>query len=418
MTLIDTVVIGGGQAGLAMSLSLSRRGIEHVVLERGRVAERWRSERWASLHLLTPRWLSRVAGHPGAASADPNGFMGRDEVVDYLEGFAAVHAVPVRTGVSVRSVTRSGRGFHIGTDSTSWRAHHVVIATGESQHAKVPAFGRALAPDLHQVVPTRYERPETLPPGGVLVVGASATGIQLAEEIHASGRPVTVSVGRHTRLPRRYRGRDILEWLHAMGLLAERSTDVADLRASRSQPSMQLTGGAPPRTLDLGVLYRAGVRLVGRTVAAEGRLVRLADDLVESVAASEFKLARLRIRIDAWARRQGVEAEDPDPFQPVDVAAAPTTLDLGREGIRTVVWATGFGRSYPWLRMPVLDARGDIRHHEGVTSAPGLYVLGLNFLRTRASSFLTGVASDAEAIADHLVKRRARVLHRDRTAVA
>lgn len=417
MQRIDTVVIGGGQAGLAMSRALSRRGVEHVVLERGRVGERWRSQRWDSLTLLTPRWLSRVGGW-SPDEADPHGFMDRLEVVDYLAGYARAVAAPLREGVTVTSVEREGSGYQVATNEGSWKALHVVVATGESQGAFVPSMARDLASWVHQVVPTRYRNPEELPPGGVLVVGASATGIQLAQEIHASGRPVALSVGRHTRLPRRYRGRDILEWFHHMGMLDQPASEVRSLDASRGQPSMQLTGNPEHRTLDLRVLRADGVRLLGRAEGAGGARIHLADDLVETLASADIKLAGLRLRIDRYVREQGLDGEvgPEEPFLPTPLDDAPTSLDLRSAGIRTVVWATGFSRSYPWLRVPVLDAQGQIRHDGGVTPAAGLYVLGLNFLRRRSSSFLSGVARDAEELADHLVRTRARGGHSPQAA--
>jgi putative flavoprotein involved in K+ transport len=244
----------------------------------------------------------------------------------------------------------------------------------------------------------------------VLVVGASSTGIQLASEIHASGRPVTLAVGRHTRLPRTYRGRDILSWFHSMGILDERARDVRNLDASRNQPSMQLTGSSDHRTLDLRVLQAQGIRLAGRAAGAEGTVVHFADDLVESIAAAEVKLAGLRLRIDRFVEDAGMEelAAPAEPFQPVPLVDSPARVDLRAHGIRSVVWATGYRRRYPWLRVPVKDARGELVHTEGITAAPGLYALGLNFMRRRSSSFLDGVGRDAEEIAVHLTTARGR----------
>lgn len=404
---IEAIVIGGGQAGLAMSRSLSARDIEHVVLERGRVGERWRSERWDSLRLLTPRWLSRVAGWSDD-DADPDGFMGRQEVVRYLDRFALACDVPLLTGVTVLEVRREDPGFRVDTDQGCWRADHVVVATGESQDARVPSMAANVHPSVHQVDPTRYRAPGGLPDGGVLVVGASATGIQLAAEIHASGRPVTLSVGRHTRLPRRYRGRDILAWFHDLGMLDERAGSVKNLAASRAQPSMQLTGNDDGSSLDLGVLVGRGVRLTGRALGVARSRVVFEDDLLENIAGADVKLARLRMGIDAHIRERGLAGEvgPEEPFVPVPLVEGPRSLNLAAEGIRTVVWATGFRKSYPWLKVPVLDGRGEIRHDGGVTPQPGLYVLGLNFLRRRSSSFLAGVGDDAEELANHLVARR------------
>jgi putative flavoprotein involved in K+ transport len=408
---LHTVIIGGGQAGLAMSHCLSDRGIEHVVLERGRIAERWRSERWDSLTLLTPNWLSRLPGFR-YDGPDPDGYMTMPEVVDFFDRYARSIRAPVETGATVLRVESAGSDYRVETDHDTWLAANVVIATGYSDVPMVPAVSRVLPGDVLQVVPTRYRNPGQLPDGGVLVVGASASGIQLADEIHASGRPVTLAVGRHTRLPRRYRGKDILWWFDRMGLLDESIECVGNKEASRQQPALQLVGSRDHRSLDLGLLRDRGVRMAGRLLSADGWNVSFADDLVATTAAADVKLAGLLLRIDEVAARAGVleGVGEPEPFVPCwpgfMAETAPTVLDLRAEGIRTVIWATGFRRSYPWLRVPVLDDRGEIRHDGGITPAPGLYVLGLQFLRRRNSAFIDGVGADAAALAEHLAFRQ------------
>lgn len=404
---IDTVIIGGGQAGLAMSRCLTDRGVEHVVLERGRVGERWRSERWDSLHLLTPRWQSRLPGF-SYDGPDPDGYMSRIEVIDYLDRYSRSFPAPLLTGVTVTSVEVHPLGYMVTTDAESWTAEHVVIATGECDTPFVPDAAAGLAPAVEQLVPTRYRNPAQLSDEGVLVVGASSTGIQLALEIHESGRPVTLSVGRHTRLPRSYRGKDILWWFDRMEIFSERARDVQNLAASRGQPSMQLVGSSDRHSLDLGVLRDAGVRIVGRAAGIEGHRVTLADDLLETTVAADAKLGRLRLRIDEHIRQQGLAGTvgEPEPFQPMRLPDGATSLDLRAERIGTVLWATGFRRTYPWLKVPVLDDRGEIRHDEGITPARGLYVLGLQFLRRRNSSFIDGVGRDAEDLANHLCEHR------------
>jgi putative flavoprotein involved in K+ transport len=408
----NTVVIGGGQAGLAMSRCLTERGIDHVVVERGRIAERWRSERWDSLRLLTPNWLSRLPGFR-YDGPDPDGFMTMPEVTAYLERYACSFPAPVETNTAVRAVERSGSGFEVATTRGSWHARNVVVATGYSDLPLVPPIAARLAPDIVQIVPSAYRRPAQLPDGGVLVVGASATGIQLADEIHASGRDVTIAVGRHTRLPRRYRGRDILWWLDAMGLLDASTDAVYDLDISRDQPSLQLVGRPDHASLDLGRLAARGVRLAGRALGADGHTVWFDDDLVATTAASDAKLAMLLGRIDAYVERSGLAGavEDPEPFEPLCTAIgrAPDALDLGAAGIRTVVWATGFRRHYPWLRVPVLDGRGDIRHRGGVTDEKGLFVLGMHFQRRRKSAFIDGVGDDARDLAARIARRNERL---------
>jgi putative flavoprotein involved in K+ transport len=396
----DVVVIGGGQAGMAMSRCLVDDGVAHVVLERGRVGERWRSERWDSLRLLTPRWQARLPGF-SYEGPDADGYMTRSEVIAYLDAYARSFGAPVESGVTVTAVERGDR-YRVTTDRGVWSAAAVVVATGHCDRPAVPAFAAGIPDDAVQVVPTRYRNAGELPAGGALVVGASATGLQLAAEIHGSGRPVTLAVGRHARLPRTYRGRDVMWWLDRAGVLSDGVADVADLEASRRQPSLQLVGSPERRTLDLGALQDIGVRLAGRAVAAEGGRVRFADDLGASLAAADARLARLLLRLDAYIARTGEDVPAPEPIRPIHPAPAPTSIDLRAAGIRTVLWATGYRRSYPWLKLPVLDARGEIRHEGGITAEPGLYVLGLQFLRRRNSSWLDGVGEDARALADHL----------------
>lgn len=404
MRTTDAVVIGAGQAGLAMSHCLAARGIAHVVLERGRVAERWRSERWDSLRMLTPNWMSRLPGH-AYAGEDPEGFMTMPEVIGFLEAYAA--AAPVVMGADVLALRPSAEGYRIATTAGDFAARAVIIATGQCGRPLIPAMAAALPKALHQVTPSSYRSPGMLPPGGVLVVGASASGVQIAEELHRSGRPVTLAVGRHTRLPRRWRGRDILDWMERAGVLTERAEAVRDLAAARAQPSLQLVGRGS--SLDLGTLRAMGVRVVGRVEGiAEGR-VALRDDLAQTIAAAERTLERLLARLAPVADAEGAPDEAP-PAPLAPFAPAPALLDLVAEGIRTVVWATGFRRDYAWLQVPVLDEVGEIRHRGGVTPAPGLLVLGLRFLRRRNSNFLDGVGADAEALAAevlaHLVTQR------------
>ena len=404
----STIIIGGGQAGLAASRCLTDRSIDHVVLERGRVAERWRTERWDSLRLLTPNWQSRLPGWTYQGS-DPDGYMSMPEVVEYLERYSRSFDAPVLTGTAVTSVSVVDGGYRVVTDSGVWVASNVVIATGQCGRPLVPELGRELPDDIVQMVPTAYRNPELLTPGGVLVVGASATGIQLADEIHRSGRPVTLAVGRHIRLPRSYRGRDIMWWLDTIGILDETVDDVFNVESSRGQPSLQLVGRPDHGSLDLGVLQSAGVRLVGRAVAATGGEVEFADDLRASTSAADFKLAQLLARIDAFITDAGLDPDLPpaEPIVPVRPPQAPTAIDLEAEGVRTVVWATGFARSYPWLEVPILDDRGEIIHRGGVTPAPGVYVLGLALQRRRKSTFIDGVGDDAAEIADLIADRLA-----------
>jgi len=410
----DTVIIGGGQAGLAMSQSLTGHGIDHVILERGHVAERWRNERWDSLRLLTPNWQSRLPGW-SYTGPDPDGFMTKSEVIDYLENYARSFSAPVHSGVTVEVVERAAGGFRVETNAGVWQAPNVVIATGHCDLPLVPEAAKSLSHEIDQIVPTRYRNPEQLRDDGVLVVGASATGIQLASEIARSGRPVTLAVGRHTRLPRSYRGRDIMAWFEDMGVLTEGIHQVPDIRASRAQASGQLIGSDGHHSLDLAVLMRQGVRLVGRLHDISGRKVRFADDLSASIDRAERKMNEQLDRVDAFIEQEGMDRLFPNAERPLSVYApeAPGVLDFAAEGIGTVLWATGYRREYPWLKLPVLDTAGELVHDGGITSEPGLYALGLHFMRRRNSGFIDGVGADAVELAAHI---RNRLSHRSAVA--
>lgn len=407
----ETIIIGGGQAGLAMSRCLTDRGVEHVILERGRVAERWRSERWDSLRLLTPRWQSRLPGWR-YRGPDPDGFMTKSEVVTYLDEYARSFRAPLHTGVAVTRVHGRGDSFEVQTDAGGWVSSNVVIATGYCARAAVPAFAADLAGDIDQLVPTQYRNPQQLRAGGVLVVGASATGIQLASEIARTGREVILAVGSHIRMPRHYRGRDIMRWLDEMGVLGETTDQVPDIDASRRQPSLQLIGSEAGGALDLQVLQERGVRIVGRVTGASGHRAYFSDDLADAIGHADRKMHGMLDRIDLHLSRLRLTRAFPVEPRPRSVAVptAPRAVDLRDRGVNTVVWATGYRREYPWLHIPVLDAKGEILHRGGVTPRPGLYVLGLQFMRRRNSAFLDGVGADAADLTEHLIQHRARRL--------
>jgi putative flavoprotein involved in K+ transport len=323
------------------------------------------------------------------------------ELIAFFERYAASSAAPVLTDTAVQSVERSGNGFRVVTNRGVWSASSVVVATGYCDRPAVPAASRGVAPSIWQMVPRDYRRPDQLPAGGVLVVGASSTGVQLADEIQRSGRQVTLAVGRHTRLPRRHRGRDILWWLDQLGVLSQAADAVQNIERSRRQPSLQLVGKPDHSSVDLAVLHDEGVRLVGRVRTIDGHRVSLEDDLLATTAGADIKLADIFTRIDRFIATTGIAAAPPEPFHstwPLS-ANAPDSLNLKAERINTVIWATGYRREYPWLRVPVLNARGEIMHTGGFTAEAGLYVLGLNFQRRRNSSFIDGVGDDAWVIA-------------------
>jgi putative flavoprotein involved in K+ transport len=408
MPTIDTIVIGAGQAGLAASRCLTDRGVDHVLLERGRVAERWRSERWDSLRLLTPNWMSRLPGW-SYTGPDIHGYMTAAEVATFFHAYADATSAPVIEDTAVVHLTARDDGFDITTTSDRWRGANVVIATGWCDQPAVPAMASQLDSTIAQVAPSAYRNPGSLPDGGVLVVGASATGVQLADELARAGRAVVVAVGSHTRLPRRYRGMDIFWWLERIGSLDRTIDELPDPNIARHEPSLQLVGRPDQHNLDLTTLQELGVELTGRLTDVDGHHARFAPDLADTVARADLRLHRVLDEIDAHIDSTGLTAEvlDPEPLSPLAFGEPPERLDLAARGITSVIWATGHRRSYPWLQIPALDEQGEIRQHRGVTPIPGLYVLGQRFQHARRSNFIDGVGRDAAFVADHLVGRTA-----------
>ena len=406
------VVIGAGQSGLAMSWWLAQRSIDHVVLERGEIANTWRTERWDSLRLLTPNWLSRLPGY-GYEGDDPDGFRTLPQTVAFLRRYAEVVAAPLRTHTTVTAVRRSAADYEVVTDRGVWRCDAVVIATGAFNRPSVPAVASAIPHSIATLSATQYRNPEQLETGGVLVVGASASGAQIADEIQRSGRSVTLAVGEHVRVPRTYRGRDILWWMDAAGILDERYDQVDDITRARNIASFQLAGYPDGRTIDLNSLTAIGVKLVGRLagVNSEGK-AQFSGSLRNVCALADLKMTRLLNSIDEWAARSGLDRQAAQPQRYAATAveeSPPLLLDLTRGRIKTIVWATGFTPDYSWLHVPVLDAKGNVRHDGGVVSeAPGLYLLGTPFLRRRKSSLIDGVGDDARELSAHL----ASYLHR------
>lgn len=411
MPRVHTTVIGAGQAGLAVSRCLTDHGVAHVVLERGSVGQRWR-ERRRQLRLLTPNWMSRLPEWT-YDGGDPDGFMTMPEVAGFLARYADSFDAPVETGTTVTAVHRAGDGYRVRTDREEFTSHNVVVATGASDQPAVPGFARRLDPRIAQLTPATYRGPAALPgcglaggglPGGVLVVGASASGVQIAAELRAAGREVVLAAGRHVRLPRGYRGRDIHHWLDRLGVLRR---PVEPAAGAAPALSAQLVGSPERRDVDLATLQRAGVVLAGRLTGAGGTRVWFAGDLHRHAAEADRRLVRLLHRIDGYisdADRHAA-AIPAAPVRPVLPGPVLRELDLVAAGIGTVVWATGYRRRYPWLQVPVLGPDGEIRHERGVTPAPGLYVIGLPLQSRRNSTFIDGVGHDAVSVTRHLTRR-------------
>jgi putative flavoprotein involved in K+ transport len=402
---VTTVIIGGGHSGLAMSKRLSDGGIDHVVLERREVADSWRTQRWESFTLLTPNWQTGLPGHRYDGD-DPDGFMTRSEIVDFMQGYAEAIGAPVQAGTTVTAVRSADGGYEVVTDQGSWTCRCVVLAGGANNLPNIPNFAMSVPDGVVMVNPLEYRDPGQLPDGGVLVVGGAATGVQLAEEIHASGRPVTMSVGEHVRMPRTYRGRDIQHWMDAIGRLDERYDEVEDILKARKVASPQLVGTPERTTLDLNALTDSGVQLRGRLGTIRDGVAMFSGGLRNHCTLADQKLGRLLDEIDEWItiHDQDGEVDTAQRYEPTRVTAGtPLTLDLGRGEISSIVWATGFRPDLSWVDLPVFDSAGRLRHDGGVVDAPGVYLLGTTFLRRRRSSFIHGSAADTAELAAHLV---------------
>lgn len=399
-----TVIVGAGQAGLALSRWLTLAGHDHVLLERGRLAERWRSERWDSLALLTPDWANQLPGAP--SPQDPDAFRtGADFVAD-LERYAASFGAPIREHTTVLRVELDDVGeYRIRTDRGDWQARNVVLASGDCSVPTAPWFAGSAPPAVEQLHAVRYRSPDALADGGVLVVGSGPSGHQIAQELAAAGRRVVLATGGHARIPRRYRGRDIWAWLHDLGHLSRTLDEMPRDPRKRAHATLPLDGRDGGRSLDLGTLARAGVTIAGRLEGFAGDHALFGDGLQAAVAAADERLRRLLDRIDAHiAARADADAIPPaEPVAPLRLPAGPVSLDLASEAIRTIVWATGFRRHYPWLHVPFRDADGDIAHRRGVTDVPGLYVLGQRWQHRMISHQIGGVGEDARYLATKIV---------------
>lgn len=404
----ETIIVGGGQAGLAMSHHLARRGREHVVLERGRIAERWQSERWDSLTFQFPNRMIRLPGY-SYAGPEPDAFMGRAGIAELIIGYAREASAPVRCGIEVTSIRQSDRGtFVVEAGGTLMGAANVVIATGPYQLPAVPACASRLPPRLHQVTANRYRRPGDLPRGKVLVVGSGGSGCQIVEDLLDGGREVFYSVRRHRRVPRTYRGEDFGWWIEANGTTETTVDRLPEMWRTFKAP--MLTGTHGGHTVDLRNLAARGVTLLGSLADVSDGRVRLAPDLNANIAVGDQTFVQFNRGIDEFVQRAGLAAPVETGFDAYlsearDALPEIDTLDLAAAGITTVIWATGYRYDFGWVGCPVIDKHGAPMHRRGVTNVPGLYFLGLARLHKIKSAFLWGVGEDADFIADDIAAR-------------
>jgi putative flavoprotein involved in K+ transport len=413
---VETVIIGGGHAGLTMSYSLSQLGREHMILERGRVGERWCSERWDSFHFQFPNWTIELPGYKYQCD-DPDAFAPGHEVVRFLDGYADFIKAPVRCGVAVTSLEQGSRAkrYLIHTQNGTIGATNVVVATGPFQRPAIPPISAQVPPDLFQVHSSKYRNSDQLPSGAVLVVGAGSSGGQIAEELIESGRQVYLSVGRHRRVPRRYRGRDYGWWSSAMGMLDQTLDTLPSLEA-KNWPLPLLTGVNGGHDLDLRRMAAGGVTLLGHLQSVAGNTLIIAPDLKETLARADVWFTDFKKLVDDYVTKTVMDVPEERHFdegiaEPDEVFEPVLELDLKAAGITSIVWATGFRNDFGWVKLPIFDDTGEPVHRRGVTSFPGIYFLGLRWLYKRKSYFLVmaGPAEDAAYIAEHIKNREKKI---------
>lgn len=404
MAHISTVIIGGGQAGLAMSQCLSARSIAHVVFEKGNVAHSWQTQRWNSLRLLTPNWQSRLPGYCYSGT-DPDGFMSMPQVTRYLQEYAHKISAPVHERTTVEQVSVHGFGYCVSTDRGDWTCDSLVLANGACAKAHMPPFAQNLPRAIDQLTPQTYKSPDQITPGAVLVVGASASGTQIAAELLSAGHEVILSAGSHIRMPRRYRGRDIQWWMDRSGVHDMQVDEVDDIKRARRVPSLQLIGDASWPFLDLNTLQALGAEITGRWVGLQAGIAQFSGSLANQCALSDLKMRRALATFDAWASAQGLAGlPQAAPILPTTPPRIPRlALDLAAGAVKTVVWATGYKPDFGFANLPIFDGKGTLRHDKGIVG-PGLYVMGLPFQMRRKSALIDGVGADAETLADHLIQ--------------
>ena len=401
---IDTVIVGGGQAGLSISYHLSRLGRPHVILERAGIGESWRSERWDSLMFQFPNWAIRLAGY-GYQSDDPNRFAHKDEVVRFLEDYARLIQAPIRCGVRVAAVRQRPQSprFLVESSDATFKADNVVAATGSFHDPLIPGSHAELQKSIVQVHSSAYRNPQQLPPGAVLVVGSGASGIQIAQELNESGRKVYLSTGRYRRTPRSYRGRDIYWWFGALDVWNRSIEQYPDLKRGSVFTVSGVGGG---RDIDLRRFPEEGITLVGRMREVSAGRITFADDLEQSLTLGDAWFADLRGQMDDYARNHGLDLpEETTPERPLsdDAGREPILeLDAAATGIASVIWATGFRYNFNWVKVPVLGTSGEPLQQRGVSSCPGFYFLGLRRMFNLRSNLFEGVGEDAAYIAEHM----------------
>lgn len=401
----DVVVVGGGQAGMAISWHLQRSGIDHAVLERSTPGHEWLDGRWDAFTLVTPNFQCRLPGYDYDGD-QPDGFMTKAETHAFLQRYAATFDPPIEQGVEVTGLTRTADGFRVRSSAGEIDARAVVIATGGYHRPIVPAFSARLPADVRQVHSSEYKNAGSLPAGGVLVVGSGQSGAQIAEDLHLAGRSVHLALGRAPRSARFYRGRDCIAWLEQMGVYDIGVEQHASGLAKRESTNHYMTGRAGGHDIDLRQFATEGMQLYGRLVGADGGRLHFDPTMERDLDHADSVMESIKNDIDAYIEREGIDAPAEQRYQPVwRPAAEPTDLDLHAAGITSVVWAIGYRADYSWVDVGVFDGRGHPTHHRGVTGVPGLFFLGLPWLHTWGSGRFAGIARDAEHLGGRIAEQ-------------
>jgi putative flavoprotein involved in K+ transport len=403
---VPVVIVGGGQAGICTSWFLKQRGIGHVVLEKNSIGYSWREERWDTFCLVTPNWQCTLPDYPYQGD-DPDGFMVKDQIVEYLEGFARKVDAPIHEGVTVTKITRAPDGaFLVKSTEGDWTTDHVVMAISGYHLPSIPRVGERLPLDLYQIHSQAYRNPQQLPAGEVLIVGTGQSGCQIAEDLHLAGRKVHVAVGSAPRSPREYRGKDTIRWLHEMGYY-DMTVDTHPLGVEvRKKANHYFTGRGGGHEIDLRQFAAEGVKLYGMLDKIDGDIITFKPDLAKNLESADKVYLRIRKMIDDYIEKEGIDAPAAEPYTPPwQVEQEPTHLSLKDSNINAVIWSTGFRADFSMVQIPVFDGSGYPGHHRGITTVPGLYFLGLGWLWTWGSGRFSGIAQDAEHIVEDIARR-------------
>ena len=404
----SVIVIGGGQAGLSASYLLKERGIDHIVFEKNRIAESWRSKRWDTFCLVTPNWQCKLPGHP-YSGPDPHGFMVKDEIVEYIESYARTFQPPICEGVTVSRLRRDDSdNFEATTEIGIFAADQVIVATGGYQDATVPRLAERVATAIRQIHSSDYKNPDLLPPGEVLVVGSGQSGCQIAEDLHLAGRRVHLCVGGAPRTARRYRGKDVVDWLHDMGYYDKPIHEHPQKERVRTKANHYVTGRDGGRDIDLRKFAMEGMRLYGRLKEIRGSALLFAADLQQNLDQADAVAESIKNTIDKHIEANGISAPvEPRYEPPWQPDTQMLEIDYVAAGISSIIWSIGYHADYRWIELPIFDGKGYPGHHRGVTHTPGLYFLGLPWQYTWGSGRFSGIARDAEFLVEQIEAVRA-----------